>query len=99
MGSDGKQELPPARFRPHGKTWAEKAKLPKDGDPITVANALSVVKEGCKQAIAEDRKEAGARNAACSIAEAVNSIPPATLGVYPIGSDLRALAPDILLTY
>lgn len=45
--------------KPEPKEAAAKAKLPKDGDPITVANALSVVKEGCKQAIAEDRKEAG----------------------------------------
>lgn len=79
-------------FRPHGKTWAEverladekeaaaKAKLPKDGDLVTVANALSVVKEGCKQAIAEDRQEAAQRTQ--STAAAINSTTGKTVGTY-----------------
>lgn len=73
------------QFRPHSKTWAEverladekeaaaKAKLPKDGDPITVANALSVVKEGCKQANAE---------VARGFAEVVHRVPEKTVGTY-----------------
>ncbi len=151
--------------RPHSKTWAEverladekeaaaKAKLPKDGDPITVANALSVVKEGCKQAIAEDRKEAGKTVGTYSASGTTFTFPCATVEItyraapthktyivavpkgrrkyvklylkqcgyrnvdvlpysaatdasYDLGyvtkqmrDDLRALAPDILLTY
>lgn len=81
------------RFRPHGKTWAEverladekeaaaKAKLPKDGDPITVANALSVVKEGCKQAIAEDRKEAGKTVGTYSASGTTFTFPCATVEI------------------
>lgn len=52
-------------FRPLGRTWADveaAAKavsssppphLPKDGDIITVASAVAVVKEGCRQALDE----------------------------------------------
>ena len=53
-------------FRPLGRTWADveaeaaaaakatKApQLPKDGDIITVASAVAVVKEGCRQALDE----------------------------------------------
>lgn len=80
-------------FHPHGKTWAEverladekeaaaKAKLPKDGDPITVANALSVVKEGCKQAIAEDRKEAGKTVGTYSASGTTFTFPCATVEI------------------
>lgn len=84
-------------FRPLNRTWEEvealtapkpepkeaaaKAKLPKDGDPITVANALSVVKEGCKQAIAEDRKEAGKTVGTYSASGTMFTFPCATVEI------------------
>jgi hypothetical protein len=51
-------------FRPLGRTWADvetavkaakttTAQLPKDGDIITVASAVAIVKEGCRQALDE----------------------------------------------
>lgn len=52
-------------FRPLGRTWADveaaakavspppSSHLPKDGDTITVARAVAVVKEGCRQALDE----------------------------------------------
>ncbi|TXH53110.1 MAG: hypothetical protein E6Q97_13935 [Desulfurellales bacterium] len=53
-------------FRPLGRTWADVeaaakavsspsplSQLPKDGDIITVASAVAVVKEGCRQALDE----------------------------------------------
>lgn len=48
-------------FRPLGRTWADveaaatavSPPLPKDGDTITVASAVAVVKEGCRQALNE----------------------------------------------
>ena len=50
-------------FRPLGRTWADveaaakavssSSHLPKDGDTITVASAVAVVKEGCRQALDE----------------------------------------------
>ena len=52
-------------FRPLGRTWADveaaakavssppPSHLPKDGDEITVASAVAVVKEGCRQALDE----------------------------------------------
>lgn len=60
-------------FRPLGRTWADveaaakavslppSSHLPKDGDKITVASAVAVVKEGCRQALdeAETRRQPG----------------------------------------
>ena len=52
-------------FRPLGRTWADveaeaaaaaatkASQLPKDGDIITVASAVAIVKEGCRQALDE----------------------------------------------
>jgi hypothetical protein len=55
-------------FRPLGRTWADveakaaaaaakaaakATQLPKDGDIITVASAVAIVKEGCRQALDE----------------------------------------------
>lgn len=56
-------------FRPLGRTWADVeaaataakavsspsplSQLPKDGDVITVASAVAIVKEGCRQALDE----------------------------------------------
>ena len=53
-------------FRPLGRTWVDveaaakavsppspPSHLPKDGDKITVASAVAVVKEGCRQALDE----------------------------------------------
>ena len=56
-------------FRPLGRTWADveaaatavSPPLPKDGDTITVASAVAVVKEGCRQALDEaaTRRQSG----------------------------------------
>jgi hypothetical protein len=59
-------------FRPLGRTWADveaaakavsppSSHLPKDGDIITVASAVAVVKEGCRQALDEaaTRRQSG----------------------------------------
>lgn len=60
-------------FRPLSRTWADveaaakaassppSSHLPKDGDNITVASAVAVVKEGCRQALDEaaTRRQSG----------------------------------------
>ena len=75
-------------FRPLGRTWADVeaaaeatvfAQLPKDGDIITVASAIAVVKEGCRQALDEaaTRRQPG-KSGNYSHVTYINPWPPRT---------------------
>ncbi len=77
-------------FRPLGRTWADvetaakaakttTAQLPKDGDIITVASAVAIVKEGCRQALDEaaTRRQPG-KSGNFSHVTYINPWPPRT---------------------
>lgn len=77
-------------FRPLGRTWADveaeatataakASQLPKDGDIITVASAVAIVKEGCRQALDEaaTRRQPG-KSGNFSHVTYINPWPPRT---------------------
>lgn len=82
-------------FRPLGRTWADVeaaataakavsspsplSQLPKDGDIITVASAVAIVKEGCRQALDEaaTRRQPG-KSGNYSHVTYINPWPPRT---------------------